>query len=407
MNKLLIKDLNRLKNFIKTFNDSRLKLVDKRGNFYSNKHNFFYKLMLSNILDNSPYKNFFINTLYKCESIFPNSSLYTLKKIIENRNLIENIKNRKPNVSDLKLFLNKFIEEDSYNLFFDILNFSGPDSSIYIDSTENIKSIVKKENITEFNIKCHDELSNILFSNNKKSKRDVYFLAYDGFLERDTDLHHLFLESQQNNKKTIVILCRGINSYFMTSLKKMILQTKCPVLLYECPFSNHDPFLFDDICKALDIDSVKIEDNNVIINQVKNKFKLIQEIILEENKISCEIEENIRFKLVSELNEQLKDCKEEFKEHILNRKKRFQNKKVNILISKDKKRLIEDLKFSFFVYNNICKYGIVEVNNEVFPKQLYEISSKFSQRFNEQVKNISYVNQIKKEYSDDSKKISK
>jgi len=396
MNKKLLKDILDIKKFIENFNNDKVKLIDKNGNLYNNKTNFFYKLMLSNVFKESPYRSFFINTLHKCESLFPNSSLYTLEKIVDhvnNLNCKYDIKNRKAKREDLNNILSHFIEAKTIELFNEILEFSGSDSSILIDSTDNLKSIIKKENISEFNIKCHDDLSHVLFSNNTKSKRDVLFLAYDGFLERDTDLYHLFVEAQQMNK-LIVLMCRGINSYFISSIKKMIYQFKCPLVIYECPFNNSDPFLFDDICRSLQVNPVKIEDSSVIINQVKDKFRLVQNIVLELDKISYEVSEDVKREVVSELNENLKNSKEDYKDYILQRKKRFLNKKVNILISKDKKRLIEDLKFCFFVYNSICKYGIIETKNEIFPKQLFDISERFSNKFIEQVKNISYIQKI-------------
>lgn len=396
MNKKLIKDILDIKKFIENFNNDKIKLIDKNGGSYNNKTNFFYKLMLSNVFKDSPYRSFFINTLHKCESLFPNSSLYTLEKIINHVNDLNhknNVKNKKAKKEDLNKILNQFIDKKTIDLFNDLLDFSGSDSSVMINSTDNLKSIIKKENISEFNIRCHDDLSHVLFSNNSKSKRDVLFLAYDGFLERDTDLYHLFVEAQQMNK-LIVLMCRGINSYFIASVKKMIYQFKCPLVIYECPFNNSDPFLFDDICKSLQVNPVKIEDPSVIINQVKEKFRLVQNITLELDKISYEVPEDIKRDVVNELNESLKNSKDEYKDYILQRKKRFLNKKVNILISKDKKRLIEDLKFCFFVYNSICKYGITETQNEIFPKQLFDISERFSSKFIDQVKNISYIQKI-------------
>jgi len=398
MNKQLLKDLNQSKKFIENFSNGKIRLIDKTGNLYTHKNNFFYKFMLSNVLENSPYRNIIVNNLYNCEKLFPNSSMFTLNSLIQKFNAKEkNISKdvRKAKTEDVYNVLNKFIPKESIDYFKNILQLAGPDSLVNIQGTKNLKIIVKKENMTEFYLKCNPDLSYILFNDkNKKSKRDIIFLAYDGFLERETDLHHLFIESQQNQNKMIVLLCRGTNNYFVSNLKKTILSTKVPVLVYECPFSNEDPFAFQDLCSSLNVNPVCIEEGEIILNQVKNKMKLIQNIILEEDKISFQIEENTKNNITLELNELLKNSKDEYKQYIMQRKKRISSKKVEVLIPNDKKKLIEDLKFSFIVYNSICKFGITSDNNEIFPKQLNDIVLKYSKLLYDQLKNISYVTKI-------------
>ncbi len=398
MNKQLLKDLMQTKKFINRFSDSKVRLIDKTGNLYTHKNNFFYKFMLSNVLDQSPYRNIIINNLHNCERIFPNSSLYTLDNLInifQNKKEVDFQNTKKASKENLKNILSNFLPEETISTFESILSFSGPDSLISIQPTNNIKLTIKKENMSEFYTNCNSDLSYILFNDkNSKSKRDVIFLAFDGFLERDSDLHHLLLQSQQNENKMIVILCRGTNNYFVSNIKKTIISTKIPVLIYECPFSNDDPFLFQDLCSSLEVKPVCIEEGEIILKQIKEKMKIVQNITLYENKICFEVEESIRLKLFSEFNNLLADSKDEYKNYIMQRKKRISSKKVEVFVPKDQKKLIEDLKFSFMVYNSICKFGVVENNKQIFPKQLNDIVLKYSKLLYEQLKNISYVTKI-------------
>jgi len=402
-------DLLKIKKFINTFEKGKVRLIDNIGNVYSKNNNFFFKLIASRILDDSPLRTIFVDWLMKAESIFPNSSIYLLNRLYENLfkldNSIDNkrVENRKVTKNHLYNSLKLFVSDDTIELFKAIHEISGPDSLINLDVTSNDKILIQKEIYTSFNVDVNQELSSILFSNTQKSKRDIIFVAIDGFLERDTDLQHLYIESQQNNNKLIVILCRGTNSVCIQNIKRSILYTKTPVLIYECPFINEDPMKFDDICKSLNVEAVKIEDGNPVIVQIKNKFKKIENIILKQDAIQYEIENELSNHLMEELNKLILDSKSEYLKYLEIRKKRFSSKKVNILIPKDKKSLLVDLKTIFFVYNSILKFGIITDNEVHYPRQLIEISEQFSKSLLSKMQKISFVIKEKENIKNDKR----
>ena len=402
-------DLLKIKKFIKTFEKGKVRLIDNTGNIYSKNNNFFFKLIASRILDDSPFRTIFIDWLMKSESIFPNSSIYLLNRLYENLFKLDNqisyknFEHRKVTKDQLYNSLKLFVSDDSIELFKVIHEISGPDSLINLDVTANDKILIKKEIYTSFNVDVNQDLSSVLFSNTQKSKRDIIFVAIDGFLERDTDLQHLYIESQQSNNKLIVVLCRGTNQMCIQNIKKNILYTKTPVLIYECPFINEDPMKFDDICKSLNIESVKIEDGNPIIVQIKNKFKKIENIILKQNEIQYEIESGLSNRLLEEINVLISESKIDYLKYLEIRKKRFCSKKVNILIPKDKKNLLVDLKTIFFVYNSILKFGIIKDNEINYPRQLIEISEQFSKSLLNQMKKISFIIKEKENIKNDKR----
>jgi len=393
INQLTI-DLLKVKKFIDDFEQGRLKLIDNIGNVYSKKDNFFYKLIQSGILNKSPYRPFFIDWLIHAERVFPNSSKDLLKNLYllhTNNTLEKYIPKIKVTKDDLKEVLQDYIQTESIDLFETILNISGPDAMLNIFASANAKIEIKKENLTKFDkIYCHEELSSILFSQGDKSRRDIIFVAIDGFLERDTDLQHAYIESQMNQNKMIVVLCRGTNLQCIQQIKRNLIYNKVPVLIYECPFINDDPMKFDDLCRCLNVTPVKIEDGDPTIIQVKNKLVKLENVILSVDSFEFECNIDNSIKMIEEINDLLTK-KDEYREYLNLRKKRIKSKKVNVFIPKSKKKLIADLNTAIFVYNSIIKYGISYINEKKYAFALLKNSEILATEFYEKIKNISTI----------------
>ncbi len=397
INQLTI-DLLKVKKFIDKFEQGRLKLVDNIGNVYSKNNNFFYKLVASGILNNSPYRPFFMDWLVQSEKAFPNSSKDLLRNLylLHTNNHLDNHSIKlKVTKEDLNDVLKDYIQSDSIDLFQTILEISGPDAMLNIFSSSNAKIEIKKENLTKFDkIYCHEELSSILFSQGNKSRRDIIFVAIDGFLERDTDLQHAYLESQQNQNKMVVVVCRGTNLQCIQQIKRNLVYNKVPVLIYECPFINEDPMKFDDLCRCLNVSAVKIEDGDPTIVQIKNKMVKLENILLKSDAIEFACDDEISNKLISEINEILLE-NDEYKDYLNLRKKRIKSKKVNIFIPKSKKSLIADLNTAIFVYNNIVKYGISYKKDKKYATILLKNTDILAIKLYENLKKISTVINLK------------
>jgi hypothetical protein len=393
-------DLVKIKRFIDKFEEGKLKLVDSIGNVYSKNNNFFYKLSLSDVLNETPLRSFYIDWLIESEKIFPNCSKELLKNLYNlhtHKSIDISYYRQHATKNDLIAVLKDFLSEEGINLFLTLLEISGPDSLLNVKPSNNHKIEIKKENLTKFdNIKCHEELSGILFSQATRSKRDVIFAAIDGFLERDTDLQPLYNESAANQGKMIVVLCRGTNLQCIMQIRKNIVYNKIPVLIYECPFINEDPLKFDDLCRCLNVLPVKIEDGDPTIVQIQKKLVKLENMILLSDGFEFECQHEISNRLVTEINEQL-SLREEYKEYLNLRKKRIKSKKVNILIPKSKKNLIMDLNTAIFVYNSITKYGITVINDKKYAMAMVEISQRFAREFYQKLQNIAVSIKFKKE----------
>ncbi len=395
INQLTI-DLIKIKKFINRFETGRLRLIDNIGNVYSKNNNFFYKFVMSNVLKDSPLRSFFMDWLVESEKRFPNSSKELLKNLYSlhvNQKINKSLKKKEYSTrEDLNEILNDYIDSESIQIFNLVLDISGPDALLNIFKTDNIKIEIKKENLTKFDkIYCHEELNSILFSQNQKSKRDIIFVAIDGFLERDTDLQHAYIESQMNQNKMIVVLCRGTNLQCIQQIKRNLVYNKVPVLIYECPFINEDPMKFDDLCKCLKVSAVKLEEGDPTIIQIKNKLVKLENIMLSSDSIEFECDIDITTRMISEINDLLLTQKEEYKEYLNLRKKRIKSKKVNIFIPKNKKNLISDLNTAIFVYNSITRYGISYKNEKKYALALLKNSEILATEFYEKLKNISTI----------------
>jgi len=388
----LTTDLVKIKRFIDSFEEGKLKLVDSIGNVYSKNNNFFYKLSLSNVLNETPFRSFYIDWLVESEKIFPNCSKELLKNLYSlhtQKEISLNYYRQHAKKEDLISILKDFLSEEGIDLFLSLLDISGPDAMLNVKPSNNHKIEIKKENLTKFDkIKCHEELSSILFSQATRSKRDIIFVAIDGFLERDTDLQPLYNESANNQNKIIVVLCRGTNLNCVMQIRKNIVYNKIPVLIYECPFINDDPMKFDDLCQCLGASPVKIEDGDPTIVQIQKKLVKLENVILFSDGFEFECRDEISNRLITEINEQL-TLREEYKEYLNLRKKRIKSKKVNILIPKSKKNLIMDLNTAIFVYNSITKYGITVINDKKYAMAMVEISQRFAREFYQKLQNIA------------------
>ena len=131
----LTTDLVKIKRFIDNFEEGKLKLVDSIGNVYSKNNNFFYKLSLSNVLNETPFRSFYIDWLVESEKIFPNCSKELLKNLYTlhtQKEISLNYYRQHAKKEDLISILKDFLSEEGINLFLSLLDISGPDAMLNV-----------------------------------------------------------------------------------------------------------------------------------------------------------------------------------------------------------------------------------------------------------------------------------
>ena len=169
--------MNELKTFVKDFENNKIKLVNKNM-VTLERYIFLYSLILSRKLDNE-YGDILKEYVLNVEKIFPSSSIKLLKELYKENNDKDLIK-KVPKLKDLKnYFVNTINNKDFIDTFFNILEFSGPDSIIDIHKS-NLKNQIIKRKESKFDISINQNFFSIFFSNNKFVKRSCGLVLIDG-----------------------------------------------------------------------------------------------------------------------------------------------------------------------------------------------------------------------------------
>ena len=379
----LTKILNELKTFVKDFENNKIKLVNKNM-VTLERYIFLYSLILSRKLDNE-YGDILKEYVLNVEKIFPSSSIKLLKELYKESNDKDLIK-KVPKLKDLKhYFVNTINNKDFIDTFFNILEFSGPDSIIDIHKS-NLKNQIIKRKESKFDININQNFFSIFFSNNKFVKRSCGLVLIDGFIEKDQNLIPA-LEFCKENNKTLMIVCRGMTTQVVNFLKSCILKNKMTCVVYEKRFDDSDSFFFEDLSTASGTELIK--DYTSLAFDIKNKIKIVDNIKLTDSSI-CFYENN------NDINLKINELKNlEIKEDFINKRiKRLKGEKVDVYSTDSD--FIEFLKYSIKVYNKILKFGIYsDKNSNIIPVLEYNLISSIKKELEDKLQKIRYINYVK------------
>jgi len=375
--------LNELKTFVKDFENNKIKLVNKNM-VTLERYIFLYSLILSRKLDNE-YGDILKEYVLNVEKIFPSSSIKLLKELYKENN-DKDLTKKVPKLKDLKNYFDNTINnKDFIDTFFNILEFSGPDSIIDIHKS-NLKNQIIKRKESKFDININQNFFSIFFNNNKFVKRSCGLVLIDGFIEKDQNLIPA-LEFCKENNKTLMIVCRGMTTQVVNFLKSCILKNKMTCVVYEKRFDDSDPFFFEDLSTASGTELIK--DYTSLAFDIKNKIKIVDNIKLTDSSI-CFYENHNDIEL--KINE-LKNL--EIKEDFINKRiKRLKGEKVDVYSTDSD--FIEFLKYSIKVYNKILKFGIyLDNNSNIIPVLEYNLISSIKKELEDKLQKIRYINYVK------------
>lgn len=379
----LTKILNDLKTFVKDFENNKIKLVNKNM-VTLERYIFLYSLILSKKLDNE-YGDILKEYVLNVEKIFPSSSIKLIKELYRTDESKISVK-KIPKVKDLKAYFNNTISNKEFiDTFFNILEFSGPDSIIDIHESKLKNQIIKRKE-SKFDININQNFYSIFFNSSKFVKRSCGLVLIDGFIEKDQNLIPA-LEFCKENNKTLMIVCRGMTTQVVNFLRSCILKNKMTCVVYEKRFDDSDPFFFEDLSTASGSELIK--DYTSLAFDIKNKIKIVDNIKLSAESI-CFYENNSSIEL--KINE-LKSL--EIKEDFINKRiKRLKGEKVDVYSTDPD--FIEFLKHSIKVYNKILKFGIyLDSNNDIIPVLEYDLISSIKKELEEKLQKIRYINYVK------------
>lgn len=395
MKKNLYQTILNLNKFNTEFSKDKFRLISY-NNVFKDKSLFLYHFTTHKYFLDDPYRNILINYLKKAESLYPGGSFTLSKKIVNKILKIEDLKFKVENKSykNLEKYFNQNYEKENVINFLNILHFSGPDAVINCNITKNKDFKVIKNKNPYFEISLHESFLSTYFKNQETLTKNYLTCIYDGYVERESELYSLIEKSKNNNNAPVLLVCRGISDYAVNHLKQVLLKNSVILMPYVCKFSNDDPFIFEDLCKALKIKPFNIESGDNIYKKLSENsdFKKIK---LFTNKI--EILEDLNLKFLQEINVQIKTASNEsdLKKYLFKRKNRCYPNIVSILIPDTDVQLLSVYKSMIKSYNCIAKEGFLSNKDKLFSYYEYNKVTKLCRSLENSIKKIGCVVKVK------------
>lgn len=397
MNSNLISLALDLKKFNDNFKNNKHRLISL-NNVYNSKFLYFNHFLSNEKFIDSPYRNILINTFKKSESLTPGSSFdiadQLSRKILGNYNVDIEVKTERKYESVFN-YLKSMTDDTAFQIFKEILEFSGPDATITCQATKNNEILVEKSCNPTFNIKLLEEFIPVYFNNVKKTTKNVIFSVIDGYIERESELIPL-IEKSKEDKLPVVLLCRGISQDAIRNLKNILVRNKIIFYTYVEKFNDKDPFLFDDISKTGKTKTISAETLDSIY---KDTIKYCSEVKLTLSANSISFFETPE-KVVCDINDNIKKAKETHNSSVIDylqkRKRRVSPNNVVVSFPMNSIRIMNEIKSLIRCYN-VAAVGGVYINN-LSTGSVYTKSNikRLSESLFRNISNIGYTIKIGK-----------
>ena len=388
MNKELHVLKNEIKSLVSKQENNRLRYF-YNNSVYNSKLLYIDNIIKSKTINDSCYKDIIMNYFIKSERIMPSGSYVLSKMLLDKTNnkkfIFENIDKSLENI--FKIIDDNVLEKKYSCLIKNILEFSGPESSIICKKTDNdCIDIVKKEN-SSFQVDLHEEFKNIYFSNQDELTKQFKVIVMDSFIERESEIMPLVDEAYKN-KLSLVLICRGISSDFIRNIKSIILKNKISIYPYICKFNDKDPFILSDIstmlgCKVYSAESGDNFSKNILEKSATVKFKISS------NKLEFF---NNSVELKKEIDRKLDNCDDiELKNYLNKRKRRLSSNKTIVYVPKTDVKVFNDIKSIIYLYNKVITSGITNYKENFYPTSCLKRLEKLSCSFIKNLENIKVV----------------
>lgn len=390
MNSEEIKIITFLNKFNQRFEKNKLRFVTNNKVFNSS-FLFFFHLSRSSDLQKLHFKDILLNFFKKSEKVNPGSSYYLSKLIV--KNYFKNkdsitFKDIQKNIQNTKKYFSSVTNEKFLDMFFEIINFSGPDATLVCKKTDNDKIKISKYNSSFFNIEIDPRFRDIFFKNSREITKSFITVVLDAYIERESEIVTL-IEKSVKDKLPILLICRGISDYAVKSLREIMVRNKVYILPYTSKFINDDPFMFKDLAEALNIDIVSAEFGDIVSKAVIEKSK-VKSLKVSPEKIFFA---NVNKILIDKINKKINETSNQsLKSYLLKRKKRVSSNVVEISIPNNMTQFLYEIKNLILCYNNILIYGLVKDDkDQIRIKKEVEYNNILSKNFLNTFKNIGLV----------------
>ena len=389
-NKNILKLAQSLSKLNKDFIENKCRIVDT--NIYNNKFLFFHYFFWSSEFYDNPYRSLLIDYFDKSEKAYPGSSLDTSVKIcnmLYNKTNIEDKKSKTDkNINTIWEYIESKVSSETFNLFKDILEFSGADATITCLKSKNREIEVEKICDPKFSLNIESSFSDIYFKNIEKSTKEVAISIIDGYIERESEIYSL-LEYGKSNSLPIVLICRGMSDYAKQNLKQILLKNNIFVYPYIEKYNNEDPFKLKDIAALINTQIISSEYSDSIQKSLLEKIKIVK----------CRLEKGaITFfdksdDLLAEINKQIADNSSNYEliKYLQKRKSRCSPNNTIVKIPETKITLLNEIKNLIRCYNYCVLHGVYREKSGILKSvRSKNISNVLSKNFYKNIKNINY-----------------
>lgn len=390
MNNSLIKLGHDLKKFCDLFEKEKNRIVSL-NNVYKSKFLFFNHFIANESFLNSPYRNLLINYFKKSEKLHPGSgydtSVKLYEKILGYNNTQKKYKTDK-NYENIMLYLKGQTNEYVFNLFENILTFSGSNAVLTCQATKNDIISIEKNEYPKFNIEVCEDFIDVYFNNVNKQTKNVIFSITDAFIERESELMPL-IELAKKENLTAVLVCRGISDNAKREIKSILLRNKIKLVPYISKFNDNDPFLFEDLSKIANCKVLTSETYDSLYKNITEKSSIIK-VSLEKNGITFyESSESLSSEITKQITENTHNS--ETLQYLYKRKSRISPNNVIINIPMQQIRLLSEIKNLIKVYNLCAIFGLNNINGTLYSKHKKETTDRLSDSLYMNLNNLGLV----------------
>ena len=362
MKNKLIELAYKLNEFNKKFAKNKNRFV-AFNKVYNSKFLFMYHFVKDKNFVDSPYRHILLNYFKKSDRYYPGSSyflsVYLVEKIL-NISTDKKSNNAEHKLDNIFKYLSNLTSDKAFDLFHNILKFSGPDATIQCETTKNSQILVEKKCDPEFKINIDEAFSNVYFSNQSKTTKSFMISIVDGFIERESELIPLIEKAKVDNAPCILI-CRGMSDNARKHLKNILLTNKVYLYPYICKFDNSDPFLLDDIAKISNIKKISSDFLDNIYKHIVEKSGIVKATLQKDKIIFFEKSDSLISEINQKLSESLLDS--DLKNYLQKRKLRCSPNIVNVSIPFDQIELLTEIKALIVCYNHCVKNGLIKFKN--------------------------------------------
>lgn len=392
MNDNLIDLATKLKKFNKNFDANKHRIV-ALNNIFNSKFLYLEHFLSNEVFIDSPYRNILINYFKNAENQFPGSSRDV--SVLLTEKLLGYYKETKKEKTDNKIdnifsYLSKQTDDETFKIFKEIIEFSGPDATIVCNETKDKEFTVEKNCMPTFKVNIQNEFMPVYFSNTKEYTKDVIISVIDGYIERESELIPL-IEKSREEELPVVLLCRGLSYEATNQLKAILIRNKIKLYPYVAKFNDKDPFLFDDIAKIAKTEKVSSETMDSIYTDTVEKCSIIK-VKISANQIKF-FEENKELK--DEVIKQIqaaKDSNSNALDYLTKRKSRISPNNIHVNIPNKKIKMILEIKNLIKTYNRLAAHGVfIESDLKINSNFKHQLVNRLSESLYNNIKNIGYT----------------